>query len=236
MGAYVDLIGQRFGRLVVTSRAEDYVSPKGHKRVQFNCICDCGAKTVVCGASLRSGKTVSCGCRGREITNRRMKNSYCVVGETVYVDLPNTSKKLICDKDVWLSGAINLYWRLGNHGYVRTATGRKRNPINFHIYAFPDCPDGKVRDHINGNRLDNRRENIRFVTMQENSFNRGMQKRNISGKTGVTWIKRIGMWRSSIRVNGKIIYLGNFKENELELAIKAREEAEKQYFGEYRRK
>lgn len=124
MGAYVDLIGQRFGRLVVTSRAEDYVSPKGYKRVQFNCICDCGAQTVVCGASLRSGKTVSCGCRGREITNRRMKNSYCVVGETVYVDLPNTGKKLICDLSA--SRIRNLVDLESRTGQVSAARRRRR--------------------------------------------------------------------------------------------------------------
>lgn len=57
-----DLTGQRFGKLVVKERAEDYVSPKGARSARWLCVCDCGNETVVLGSSLKAGKTHSCGC------------------------------------------------------------------------------------------------------------------------------------------------------------------------------
>lgn len=56
-----DLIGQRFSRLVVISRAE---SVKGF--AQWRCVCDCGNETVAKGAKLRAGRTKSCGCARAE--------------------------------------------------------------------------------------------------------------------------------------------------------------------------
>jgi hypothetical protein len=56
------LVGQRFGRLLVTARAEN--DKHGHTR--WSCQCDCGQVHVVAGLSLRKGSTRSCGCLGRE--------------------------------------------------------------------------------------------------------------------------------------------------------------------------
>lgn len=53
-----NIIGQRFGRLTVES-----LSPiKKNRKLYWNCICDCGNRTVVSGSNLRAGKVVSCGC------------------------------------------------------------------------------------------------------------------------------------------------------------------------------
>ena len=62
MPRLIDLTGQRFGRLTVIRRAEDYISPKGHARAQWLCQCSCGNKTVVIGNDLRRQRTKSCGC------------------------------------------------------------------------------------------------------------------------------------------------------------------------------
>jgi hypothetical protein len=68
LGKFKDLTGQRFGRLTVVERAEDYVSPKGHRNVQWLCKCDCeeNSYTVVSGCSLTRGLTKSCGCLRKE--------------------------------------------------------------------------------------------------------------------------------------------------------------------------
>ena len=58
----IDLTGQRFGRLTVMERAEDYVSPKGRHIPRWLCKCDCGKEKVINSESLKSGKTKSCGC------------------------------------------------------------------------------------------------------------------------------------------------------------------------------
>ena len=65
----IDLTGQRFGRLVVTGRAENYISPSGDTNTRWNCHCDCGNDVVVAQSGLRSRGTISCGCYRREVTS-----------------------------------------------------------------------------------------------------------------------------------------------------------------------
>ena len=60
-----DITGERFGRLVVVSFA--YTKTTGCKGSYWRCRCDCGGSVVVSAGHLRSGSTVSCGCRRVEI-------------------------------------------------------------------------------------------------------------------------------------------------------------------------
>jgi hypothetical protein len=62
----VDRVGERYGRLVVTARAENKIEPSGAVRAQWKCLCDCGRETVVPGQSLSRGTTRSCGCLSKE--------------------------------------------------------------------------------------------------------------------------------------------------------------------------
>ena len=57
-----DMIGKRFGRWIVESRAEDYVTSFGDRFDQWNCVCDCGTRRVVSGNNLIRGRSKSCGC------------------------------------------------------------------------------------------------------------------------------------------------------------------------------
>ena len=57
-----NLLGRRFGRLIVKDRAEDTVSKSGRHRVMWVCSCDCGNEVVVLSDNLKRGKTQSCGC------------------------------------------------------------------------------------------------------------------------------------------------------------------------------
>lgn len=66
---YHNLIGQRFGRLVVESLID--VSAGARNPTLWMCKCDCGNKTVVRGYNLRSGNTNSCGCFQSEIAKKR---------------------------------------------------------------------------------------------------------------------------------------------------------------------
>lgn len=60
-----DMVGSRFGRLVVFGRAEDRISG-GKRRPFWRCKCDCGESKVVMGQSLKNGDALSCGCFNRE--------------------------------------------------------------------------------------------------------------------------------------------------------------------------
>ena len=69
MGKFVDLTGQRFGRLVAIARSG---TGSGGSAV-WHCLCDCGKETDVVGQSLRSGKTRSCGCLSAESSSERCR-------------------------------------------------------------------------------------------------------------------------------------------------------------------
>lgn len=67
MGKFVDLTGQRFGRLSVLDRA----GTAGGGCATWRCLCDCGKETVVLSSSLRRGATRSCGCLSAEKSGER---------------------------------------------------------------------------------------------------------------------------------------------------------------------
>lgn len=234
MGRFIDLSGQRFGRLTVMGRAYDYISPTGRPDPQWECECDCGGKLVVRGCHLRNGHTKSCGCYQlkRAAETQKKFNLFRVEGEAVYVKLSNSEKEMVTDLDVWEGGAKKYCWALEPSGYASACIDTRRVTRRFHVYAFPDCPPGMVRDHIDGNRLNNTRKNIRFVRPADNSKNCDTKGWGISGRRGIAWTG--SRWLVTITVDKITIKIGYF--SDLQEAIAAREAAEIKYFGEYRRK
>ena len=67
----LNLVGERFSRLVVLKEVEPYVSPGGHKISKWLCQCDCGTTTEVITNNLRRGLTKSCGCYNEEVKKTR---------------------------------------------------------------------------------------------------------------------------------------------------------------------
>ena len=121
----------------------------------------------------------------------------------------------------------SLKWSHHNGNYVTNST------LNILLHRFiMDCPEGLIIDHINNNRLDNRKSNLRIVTDTENSINHKLRQDNKSGITGVNWYKPGRKWRARVYKNGITVSLEYFLD--LEEAKKARELAEIEYYGEYR--
>ena len=146
-------------------------------------------------------------------------------------------KVLISDCDAEKVKSHNWYiktgWRKGQEVYFACTTPRpNRKCLILHRFIV-DCPKGMVVDHINGNTLDNRRENLRICTPAENTRNYRKPKTNTSGFKGVSWINRFGKWHSAISVNGKNKSLGYF--DTPEEAYKAYCEASKKYHKEFGR-
>ncbi len=89
-------------------------------------------------------------------------------------------------------------------------------------------------DHIkHGSKsfIDNRVGNLRVATYSQNNMNVGLQRNNTSGTTGVLWDKYYSCWKSQISINGKNKHLGFF--DNIDIAIGARQQAEREYFGEF---
>ncbi len=86
-------------------------------------------------------------------------------------------------------------------------------------------------DHIDNNRLNNKLENLRWATNQENSQNRQISIKNTSGYKGVSFHKRHNKWCAYIKINKKLINLGSYllKED----AIRARCKKAQELFGEF---
>jgi hypothetical protein len=86
-----------------------------------------------------------------------------------------------------------------NGGYAMRLDNRAGKTILMHRIIL-NAPEGVEVDHINGSGLDNRRENLRIVTLQQNRQNRSRGRNNQTGYKGVTFDKKSGKWSRSFRV------------------------------------
>ena len=226
MNKLKDLKGQRFGRLVVIERAENFVLPSGQPQTAWLCQCDCGNILKTRSLSLTNGITKSCGCLAKELRVARMKkyNTYDLTGE---YGIGYTSKGEEFYFDLEDYDKIKDYCWNKHKEYITTRN--VSGYILFHRLVMDISDENIAVDHINHNKSDNRKNNLRFVTDSQNSMNRCISSHNTSGITGVN--KCNGKWTARIGVNTKRIFLGNY-DNFFE-AVKARKEAEEKYYKEY---
>jgi hypothetical protein len=101
------------------------------------------------------------------------------------------------------------------------------------VLHYGEIPSGLQIDHINGDRADNRIENLRLATHTENSRNQKINKDNSCGLKGVSFNKSREKYSSQIQVNGKQKFLGYFTCPED--AHRAYIVAANQYFGNFAR-
>ncbi len=122
----------------------------------------------------------------------------------------------------------NHYWHRSSTGYAVATVGRK------HLYMHRlilDAHHDVMVDHIDGNKLNNQRRNLRICTNSENMRNKLELKANKSGHRGVCRKKGHWKWTATIKVNTKNVHLGYFAKKEE--AIAARIAAEQKYFGDF---
>ena len=117
--------------------------------------------------------------------------------------------------------------------YIYAAYHHKGRTTLVHLDIQPK-KKGFDTDHIvHGTMsfIDNRRSNLRYATSSQNHMNHSIQTNNTSGIPGVRWETRRCKWWARIKINHKTINLGRFDNKDD--AIKARKQAEKEYFGEF---
>ena len=163
---------------------------------------------------------------GSITTLRNSLNLIMIDGNTAKVFLRNkdgaeTSYALIDREDV-TTVAPHIWHNEGSNGYAQSSEGLKMHRLILGLKV------GDFADHINRNRLDNRKSNLRTVTKLQNAWNRSTQKNNTSGTAGVSWNNNEKKWLAHIRVDGKQIRIGSYHDKDK--AIAARKEAEKKYW------
>ena len=155
-----------------------------------------------------------------------IKDNYCEI--ILYNNKHKEVGRALIDNSM-IKSANNYKWYLMNTGYVAT---KYRNKVFLLHHLIIGCPINKLQtDHINRNRLDNRRCNLRIVTTSQNQMNIASQKNNTSGIKGIYWDKSRNKWHVEIMANYKKMHLGRY--DDLEHAIKVRKNAEIKYHGEY---
>lgn len=116
-------------------------------------------------------------------------------------------------------------------GYAVRRTPRP-NPRTLYMHrVILEAPKGCQVDHINGNRLDNRRENIRLCSQTENIRAYMRPSAKTSPYRGVCWASRPGRWLARITVNYRTIHIGHYH-TELEAAA-AYDAAARLHFGTF---
>lgn len=142
---------------------------------------------------------------------------------------------LVDSEDFELVGSLR--WHLHTSGYavndkrIWLGNGKSRVERRWMHRMIMNTPKDTQTDHINHDKLDNRRSNLRLCSQSENSANASLRKDSTSGYKGVTWLKRTNMWQVRIGVKMRRICIGHFREKEE--AIQAYRAAAQKYHGEF---
>ena len=244
MTKYKDLTGKDIGRWHVIKRVTD-TERKDSKSKQIRWLCQCSCKThtqrILTTSEL--GRSKSCGCLRVEMftnyTRNKGKtlNKYDLSGE-YGIGYTNKGKEFYFDLEDY--NLIKDYTWYNSHGYIVTEvwnpSERKSIRIMMHKIVLEKQLNKTLSnendiDHISRKRLDNRKNNLRLCSHADNVKNGSLRSDNTSGVTGVIYNSSKHRWEARLQCNNKIIRLGRYKTKEE--AIKARLQAEKEYFGEF---
>ena len=243
-----DLSGMTFGTLDVLcfddKRYEDdkrKLEDGSISRIRRYYLCRCrlcGNVVSVRGENLSSGNTKGCGCDAyQKMSKKRHLNAIntfeysddlnCWIGQS-----NNTNSRFFVDNDD--KELVSAYcWYETNHGYMmaRLEDGRQILLHRLIMFGLSSADSSVTVDHINRNKLDCRKLNLRLCTPQENSWNVGVHKNSMSGERGVRWHEKTQKWNAYITMDGKFKSLGYY--DSIQDAVEARRSAELKYRGEY---
>jgi len=143
------------------------------------------------------------------------------------IQLTNSDKVVMVDDDDY-ERLSNLTWWMNGPGYADGWVDGKGCLMHRFIMG---AKKGQEIDHINSNKLDNRKENLRFCTHLENITRIGIRKNNSTGYVGVSKKSYGRPYRAYLRSAGIQLFLGTFDTPE-EAAL-AYNDAAKKHFGEF---
>jgi hypothetical protein len=126
-----------------------------------------------------------------------------------------------------IAGSIN-----GN-GYRIVGIDYRKYQVHRIVWALCGQPEAEYLDHINGDKTDNRIENLRAASIFENNRNIGLKRNNTSGFKGVSWNKQAKKWVGQVLWNHKNHLAGFFEDKEQ--CAKAVRELREKLHGEFAR-
>jgi hypothetical protein len=113
------------------------------------------------------------------------------------------------------------YWSLTNWTYVRRRDKGGKSILMHREVMGLGLGDSRAVDHVNRDRLDNRRENLRVTTQAQNAQNQGSRPNSTSKHRGVSWNSSDCKWIVMHTLDGRAVYGGRF-DDEMEAARVAR--------------
>lgn len=226
-------IGDKFGELTAISN----IYKKQYKNNLIPvvlCKCSCGTEDEIIIYNLIYHNNQKChkcaskenGIKGANIKSENAKSNLNYIEHEDYYELIINNNSILFDKIdyEWIK---KYTWRINNR-YVCTGHSgenflKMHNKIMENIIG-QSLDEEIFVDHINRNKLDNRRNNLNISNKYGNNQNRGLFKNNKSGVKGVCFIKFMNKWNANIGHEGKSINLGYF--DDFNEAVKIRLKAE----------
>ena len=221
-------------RWTVIKQVEDYINSSNKHFAQYLCECSCKEHNlcIVTADNLKRGRSKSCGCWDKEVASKTLTmlnkkyNEYDLSGEYGVGYLEHGEKFYFDLEDYELIKEHR--WNMRNGYIVADIDGTK---VSLHRLVMGVTDSDLKVDHIQHNKTDNRKSQLRIVDNSQNSMNRRRAINNTSGITGVRFNTQNNKWQAYIGIDGELIHLGYF--DDASRAIDVRNKAEEKYFGEY---
>lgn len=214
MAQFIDLTGQRFGRLVVIEK--DIEKSKARGKTFWICKCDCGnTKSIHSVDLLRKGGTRSCGCLHREAISGD-NELYLFEEQNIGIGFfngKNSNEFFVFDYED-TDCVKGRSWYKTRDGYARSAirhypTSNPNTERLLHreiMNKYEDISD-KVIDHKSHNKIDERKSNLRSCTLSDNNTNRKSPKDGSNtGYRNIHYHSSDGLYQFSIKINKKTFH------------------------------
>lgn len=214
-------VGFKFGHFTVIEKTDK----KTKRGYIYKCQCDCGNIVEIVSSNMRKGYKMDCGCqKENKVGNNKKYNRIEIEGDRAKIYFFNCDRYAIIDaEDVEKVKNLCFYDRETNYpcAYYK---GKK---LRLHNVILPNEKEGFVVDHINRNRLDNRKCNLRIASHAENMRNSKLFKTNTTGHKHISYSKKIKKYIVAFEYDKVHHWVGQFKD--LETAVQKLEEYKKEH-------